>query len=268
MLSHKKGLDLDAATGLIDLPLFARATARTPSGGMVSTARREATVLLSARAILDEIPGDFVETGTNTGGTAVLMLKTLLALDTGTPRKHWYGFDSFQGLPDVVDGDRASNNNDGIGRAVLPTAVSSSAQGEAGMMKTSQSSLRVNLRKNAVDDWSIIHIGKGWFNTTLPKAHVKQISFLRLDGDLFVSTWEGLHYLYPKLSAGGYVYVDDYGSFEGCKRAVNLYRQRHNITSRMWPVFERPPILAPGMKAMKGTEGELEYKVEAVWWRK
>ena len=127
----------------------------------------------------------------------------------------------------------------------------------------------VNVPLNVtVDDWSIIHIGKGWFNTTLPKAHVKQISFLRLDGDLFVSTWEGLHYLYPKLSAGGYVYVDDYGSFEGCKRAVNLYRQRHNITSRMWPVFERPPILAPGMKAMKGTEGELEYKVEAVWWRK
>ena len=116
---RRSDLALDAATGLIDLPLFARATARTPSGGMVSTARREATVLLSARAILDEIPGDFVETGTNTGGTAVLMLKTLLALDTGTPRKHWYGFDSFQGLPDVVDGDRASNNNDGIGRAAV-----------------------------------------------------------------------------------------------------------------------------------------------------
>ena len=260
-------LMLDAATGLVDLPLFARATARTPSGGMVSMARREATVLLAARAILDEVPGDFVETGTNTGGTAVLMLKTLLALDTGSPRRHWWGFDSFLGLPDPVDGDRsAGKSEDGIGRAVLPTAVSSSAQGEAGMMRTSQSSLRVNLRKNNVDDWSMIHIGKGWFNTTLPRAHVKRISFLRLDGDLYVSTWEGLHYLYPKLSSGGYVYVDDYGSFEGCKRAVNLYRQRHNITSRMWPVFEKPAYVAGKMK--KGAEETEEYKVEAVWWRK
>ena len=61
--------------------------------------------------------------------------------------------------------------------------------------------------------------------------------------------------LYPKVSAGGYIYVDDYGSFWGCRLAVNRYRKQHGITDRMWPVFETPPIAKL-------------FDVEAVWWRK
>ena len=64
--SRSKELQLDIATGLVDIPAFARAVARTQSGGMVSMPRREATVKLAARALLDDVPGDFVETGTNT----------------------------------------------------------------------------------------------------------------------------------------------------------------------------------------------------------
>ena len=47
---------LDLASGLVDLPKFARAVARTKSHGMVSMARREMTVMLAARALLDEVP--------------------------------------------------------------------------------------------------------------------------------------------------------------------------------------------------------------------
>ena len=75
-------------------------------------------------------------------------------------------------------------------------------------------------------------------------------------GDLFVSTRDALAALYPLLSWGGLVYIDDYGSFEGCKRAVNKYRATHKIYDRIWPIFET------------GKYHASTAVHEAVWWRK
>jgi O-methyltransferase len=71
----------------------------------------------------------------------------------------------------------------------------------------------------------------GWFETTLPHAPIKQIAVLRLDGDLYGSTWVALENLYPKVAAGGYVIVDDYGAIEACRKAVHDYRDQQGITS-------------------------------------
>lgn len=87
------------------------AIARTPSGGMVSLARKLVTARLAASVIASGILGNFVECGTNTGGTAVVMLKVLAAmaaLPTNAPGKEkkcsFWGFDSFMGLPANEDG--------------------------------------------------------------------------------------------------------------------------------------------------------------------
>ena len=239
----------DIATGLINVQEFARAVALAPSGGLVGPARREATVKLAARALLDNVPGDFVETGTYNGGTAVLMLKTMIALDTAEPRRHFWGFDSFEGLPAPNDEDRGKGA--AFAEAQLPTAAASKHAGVARRFKSSEDAFKANLRKNDVWRDGLVTPVKGWFRDTLPRARASRISFLRLDGDLYKSTMEGLTHLYPKLSAGGYVYIDDYGSFEGCKRAVNRYRAEHNVTERIWPIFE-----------------DLRGRVEAIWWRK
>ncbi len=53
---------------------------------------------------------------------------------------------------------------------------------------------------------------KGWFKDTLHIAPIEQIAVLRLDGDLYESTMDSLKALYPKLSKGGYLLIDDYGS--------------------------------------------------------
>ena len=81
------------------------ALARVPSGGMVSLARRLVTAMLAANAIASDTRGDIVECGTNSGGTAVVMLKVLVALDDKLPDKRgrqrlFWGFDSFKGLPE------------------------------------------------------------------------------------------------------------------------------------------------------------------------
>ena len=70
---------------------------------------------------------------------------------------------------------------------------------------------------------------EGWFSDTLGIAPISELALLRLDGDLYQSTWEALDALYPKLSPGGILIVDDYGAFEPCRKAVHDYRDLHSI---------------------------------------
>ena len=77
---------------------------------------------------------------------------------------------------------------------------------------------------------------KGWFCDTLPTAPIERIALLRMDGDLYSSTMDALKYLYPKVSPGGYVIVDDYNSWAACRQAVNEYRLEHGIHEALIPV--------------------------------
>ncbi|HEX4979897.1 MAG TPA: TylF/MycF/NovP-related O-methyltransferase, partial [Acidimicrobiales bacterium] len=72
---------------------------------------------------------------------------------------------------------------------------------------------------------------EGWFRDTLPTLAVDRIAVLRLDGDMYESTIDSLTHLEPKVSAGGFVIVDDYGGIEACARAVDDYRTARGITS-------------------------------------
>jgi O-methyltransferase len=70
---------------------------------------------------------------------------------------------------------------------------------------------------------------KGWFKDTLPSAPIDRLAVLRLDGDLYGSTIEALDALYPKLSAGGFVIVDDYGATPQCRQAIDDFRRDHAV---------------------------------------
>jgi len=74
---------------------------------------------------------------------------------------------------------------------------------------------------------------KGWFKDTLPKAPIRQLALLRIDADLYESTMDSLANLYPKLSVGGYVIVDDYGCYDACKMAVQDYRKANGINDEI-----------------------------------
>jgi O-methyltransferase len=76
---------------------------------------------------------------------------------------------------------------------------------------------------------------EGWFSETLPEAPVERLAVLRLDADMYESTMDSLTHLYPKLSVGGYLIVDDY-SMRTCRRAVHDYRETQDITEEIVPV--------------------------------
>jgi O-methyltransferase len=77
---------------------------------------------------------------------------------------------------------------------------------------------------------------KGWFSDTLPTAPIERLAVLRLDGDMYGSTWDAIDARYPKLSPGGFCIVDDSGAVEGCRRAITDYRDKHGITDPIRPV--------------------------------
>ena len=67
-----------------------------------------------------------------------------------------------------------------------------------------------------------------WFKDTLPHAPIEKLAILRLDGDMYESTIQALDTLYPKLSPGGFVIIDDYILIP-CRKAVDDFRARNGI---------------------------------------
>lgn len=169
--------------------------------------------------IADGVPGDFIETGVWRGGVTILMRGMLDAW--GDPDRRVWVADSFQGLP-APDADTYPQD---IGHDLsdVPT------------LAVSADRVRANFaRYGLLDDR--VQILEGWFRDTLPAAPIERLAVLRLDGDMYESTIDALDALYPKLSVGGYVIVDDYGAWEPCRQACTDYRARHGITDEIVPV--------------------------------
>ena len=73
-----------------------------------------------------------------------------------------------------------------------------------------------------------VQVLEGWFKDSLPQVKDRTWSVIRLDGDLYESTMDSLTNLYPGLSVGGYLIVDDYGHGP-CRQAVMEFREANGI---------------------------------------
>jgi len=159
------------------------------------------------------IPGDLIETGVWRGGACIFMRAVLAAY--GITDRRVFVADSFQGLPKPDEDKYPADKGDKL-HAEPVLAVSREAVEE-------------NFRKYGLLDDQVIFI-KGWFRDSLPKANIKKLSVLRLDGDMYGSTIEVLNTLYPLLEKGGFCIIDDYALMP-CKRAVDDFRSANNISS-------------------------------------
>ena len=77
---------------------------------------------------------------------------------------------------------------------------------------------------------------KGWFKDSLPAAPIDRLAVVRLDGDMYQSTMDALVNLYPKLSIGGYIILDDWGFIPACRQAIDDFRTQQGITEAVLPV--------------------------------
>lgn len=167
----------------------------------------------------DDIPGDLLEAGVWRGGASILM-KAVLRAHAVTDRNVWLA-DSFAGLPPP---DALRYPHDANLDLYLADAL-----------KVSVAEVRQNFRKYGLElteDKCLV----GWFKDTLSAAPVNALSLLRLDGDLYESTMNVLDALYPKVSPGGFVVIDDYGAISACAEAVHDYRREHAIIEPLEPI--------------------------------
>jgi O-methyltransferase len=165
----------------------------------------------------DDIPGDLIECGVWRGGACILMRAVLAAYGDHT-RSVWLA-DSFQGVP---RSDPATYKADKGIRANYA----------AGILGVSEADVRANFERYGLLDDRVRFL-PGWFKDTLHDAPIERISVLRLDGDLYESTIQGLEALYPRLSSGGFCIIDDYQAVKACAQAVNDYRAKHGIAEEI-----------------------------------
>jgi O-methyltransferase len=183
---------------------------------MVGIRRLENVRDLAQRALDDRVAGDFIETGVWRGGCCILM-RGVLAANAVTNRKV-YAADSFAGLP-------PPNIQRYPQDAGLDLHVHSA-------LAISLEQVKDNFRRYGLLDQQVVFV-QGLFQDTLPSLSAGPFSLIRLDGDLYESTHVALEALYPKLSPGGFVIVDDFKLIMACQNAVIDYRTRMGITATM-----------------------------------
>ncbi len=153
------------------------------------------------------VHGDFIEAGIWRGGVIILMRALLAAHNIGNRKV--VAADSFTGIPKNA---RALNDpvDQWRDRWVAPI-----------------DEVKQNIARFGLLDDRVAFL-PGFFADTLPHLGEQKFALMRLDSDSYDSVEESLVYLYPRLSPGGIVIIDDW-HLVGCKTAVMNYRARHNV---------------------------------------
>jgi O-methyltransferase len=180
---------------------------------MIGRKRMQNVRELVESVIGNNIPGDLIETGVWRGGACIFM-RGILRTYGVTDRKVWLA-DSFVGLPKPDESTFPADKGDTF-HTYEELAVS-------------LADVRANFERYGLLDEQVCFL-EGWFKDTLPTAPIERLAILRLDGDMYESTMEALTPLYPKLSRGGFVIVDDYHVVPACKQAVHDFRDANGIT--------------------------------------
>ena len=176
----------------------------------------------------NKVKGSFVETGVWTGGASGFALKSFLRNFKNNALPNYYGFDSFEGmpLPTTQDGKFGQKWIKDESSTPLPK----STFGGTDVNNADYDFVKKYLTNTGYPAKKI-NLVKGWFHESIPTklSEINEISILRLDGDFYESTKVVLELLYPKVSKNGIIIIDDYGGFEGCKKAVDEFFEENNI---------------------------------------
>lgn len=178
---------------------------------------------IAREMVAQGLPGAFVECGTWRGGALAYWARAVRRLGGDMSRHPIYGFDSFEGMPHMTPRDGAATARWLYGSA----AKAEGASGE--LAATGHNVAPIEFARRAMAesgyDPARIHLVKGWFQDSLPPLldSLGPIAVLRLDADFYESTRFCLAALWDRVIPGGYVVIDDYGTFEGCRLAVDEF---------------------------------------------
>ena len=158
--------------------------------------------------VADGVGGDLIEAGAWRGGASILMRATLDSLGADD-RTVWVA-DSFEGFPLPESDHRGGDELAPYDFLAVP-----------------EQEVKESFARFGLDEG--VSFAAGFFEETLPALSGRTWAVVRLDGDTYEATKLALGQLYPGLSVGGYMVVDDYGALEECRRAVDEFRSEHGI---------------------------------------
>lgn len=160
------------------------------------------------------VPGDVAECGVWKGGS--MMAAALTFLEEGDTDRGIYLYDTFEGMSEPGEHD-VSFDDVPASRQLAETerntgvwCYSSLDEVKANVVSTGYPSDRLSFIKGKIED-------------TVPGILPESLSILRLDTDWYESTRHELEHLFPLLSPGGIMIIDDYGHWKGARKAVDEF---------------------------------------------
>ena len=208
---------------------------------MVGTRRARNLVALLSQIVADGVPGGFIECGCWRGGLGVVAAAAFVSLKTPylpAGDRIVYLADTFQGIP-VPDPDLYPVDDAHVGATSIAHVNDNSLEASRQLLA------RFGFEHGVV-------FLPGLFINTLPREKFSGgLAVVRIDGDLYESTIQALHYTYLHLSVGGFVIVDDFTDWVGCREATLDFRTVHGIEEAIALVHHEP-----------------DEQVRGVFWRK
>lgn len=184
---------------------------------MTSRERMYAAYSAARYVALNGVPGDIVECGVWKGGSAMIMAMALAA--AGQTDRDLYLYDTFEGM--VEPGEKDTSYLGESAREIWQQHRSGDSPVNM-WCYSPREEVAQNLRATGYPE-SRIRLVKGKVEDTIPTEAPVGIALLRLDTDWYESTRHELQHLYPRLSPGGVLIIDDYGHWQGSREATDEY---------------------------------------------
>jgi O-methyltransferase len=156
-----------------------------------------------------------------------MMAAALALLAAGSTQRQLWLYDTFAGMPPPAHVDV-----DWMGRHARDLMQQSSHEGEMIRATCALGDVKEAMMQTRYP-WEKMIWVPGRVESTIPHQAPEEIALLRLDTDWYQSTSHELEHLYPRLAEGGILIVDDYGHWQGAKRAVDSYFQQHAIDTEL-----------------------------------
>jgi hypothetical protein len=170
----------------------------------------------------NRIEGAIVECGVWKGGSMMAVAETLVGL--GDSYRQLFLFDTFEGMTQPSEHDVDFSGE--TASELLNRSSKDDAQSVWCVASTD--AVRGTLASTGYPAENI-HLVKGMVESTIPDAAPERIALLRLDTDWYESTRHELQHLFPRLAIGGVLIIDDYGHWEGARKAVDDYIRENRV---------------------------------------
>ena len=172
--------------------------------------------------VRNQIPGDIVECGVWKGGSMMAIARTLIQADDQS--RHLYLFDTYEGMTPPSDKDISVQ-----GESASDLLHNEDKEDPQSVWCAAPLDEVRRVMGGVGYESSKVHFIKGRVEETLPSMAPERISLLRLDTDWYESTRHEMEQLFPRLSKGGVLIIDDYGHWQGARQAIDEYIKENKL---------------------------------------